>query len=116
MFLLNNNATGREAMLAALCIEEMGSNIIRWGFVDDRKHSIDIFINKGKSLTLRIRDDCASFDPMEWLEIHKGDDKVKNIGIRTVCGLAAESRYSRTLGLNYLSKNGVKPLALAMGI
>ena len=102
LFLLNSNASGREAMLAALFIEEMGSNIIRWGFGDGQKHSIDIFINKGKSLTLRVRDDCASFDPMEWLKIHQGDDKLKNIGIRIICSLAAESRYSRTLGLNYL--------------
>ena len=102
LFLLNNNATGREAMLAALFIEEMGSNIIRWGFGDGCKHSIDIFIHKGESLTLRIRDDCASFDPMEWLKIHQGDDKANNIGIRTICSLATKSRYSHTLGLNYL--------------
>ena len=97
MFLSN----AREAMLAALFIEEMGSNIIRWGFGDGRKHSIDIFIHKGESLTLRIRDDCASFDPMEWLKIHQGEDKTSNIGIRTICSLATEARYSRTLGLNY---------------
>jgi len=102
LFLLNNNAAKREAMLTALCIEEMGSNIIRWGFGDARKHSIDIFINKDKSLTLRIRDDCAPFDPMEWLKIHQGDDKLKNVGIRIICRLTTEARYARTLGLNYL--------------
>lgn len=32
LFLLNNNVVRRKAMLVALCIEEMGSNIIRWGF------------------------------------------------------------------------------------
>lgn len=56
LFLLNNDATGREAMLVALSIEEKGGNIIRWGFGDGRKHSIDVFVSKGKSLTLRIRD------------------------------------------------------------
>lgn len=102
LFLLNNNAAGREAMLVALSIEEMGGNIIRWGFGDGRKHSIDVFISTGESLTLRIRDDCAAFDPVEWLKIHQADDKIKNIGIRTICGSATEVRYSHTLGLNYL--------------
>ena len=102
LFLLNNNAAERESILAALSIEEMGKNIISWGFGDGSKHSIDIFINKDKTLTLRIRDDCESFNPMEWLKIHQGEDRIKNIGIRTICKLAVESKYSRTLGLNYL--------------
>lgn len=67
-----------------------------------RQHSIDVFVSKSKSLTLHIRDDCTLFDPMEWLRIHQNDNKIKNIGIRTICSLATEVRYSRTLGLNYL--------------
>ena len=102
LFLLNNGVSKREAMLVALSIEEMGKNIIRWGFGDGRKHSIDILVRKDESLTLRIRDDCAPFDPVEWLKIHQDNDKLKNIGIRMICKLATEARYSRTLGLNYL--------------
>ena len=101
-FLLSNGVAKREAMLVALSIEEMGENIIRWGFGDGRKHSIDILVRKDESLTLRIRDDCAPFDPVEWLKIHQDNDKLKNIGIRMICNLATEARYSRTLGLNYL--------------
>lgn len=102
LFLLSNGVSKREAMLVALSIEEMGENIIRWGFGDGRKHSIDILVRKDESLTLRIRDDCAPFDPVEWLKIHQDNDKLKNIGIRMICNLATEARYSRTLGLNYL--------------
>lgn len=102
LFLLNNGVSKREAMLVALSIEEMGKNIIRWGGGDGRKHSIDILVRKDESLTLRIRDDCAPFDPVEWLKIHQDNDKLKNIGIRMICNLATEARYSRTLGLNYL--------------
>jgi len=102
VFLLGSGAHKREAMLVALFIEEMGGNIIRWGFGDGQKHSIDVLVRKDESLTLRIRDDCAPFDPVEWLKIHQGEDKQKNIGIRMICSLAAEARYSRTLGLNYL--------------
>ncbi|MBQ3442710.1 MAG: ATP-binding protein [Selenomonadaceae bacterium] len=102
LFLLSNGVSKREAMLVALSIEEMGKNIIRWGGGDGRKHSIDILVRKDESLTLRIRDDCAPFDPVEWLKIHQDNDKLKNIGIRMICNLATEARYSRTLGLNYL--------------
>ncbi|MBR2214802.1 MAG: ATP-binding protein [Selenomonadaceae bacterium] len=102
LFLLREEAAGREAMLTALAIEEMGGNIIRWGFGDGLKHSIDIFICKDKNLTLRIRDDGAAFDPTKWLSLHQDNNPIKNIGIRAVCGFAAEVRYSRTLGLNYL--------------
>lgn len=102
LFLLNNGVSKREAMLVALSIEEMGKNIIRWGGGDGRKHSIDILVRKDEFLTLRIRDDCAPFDPVEWLKIHQDNDKLKNIGIRMICNLATEARYSRTLGLNYL--------------
>ena len=102
LFLLSNGVSKREAMLVALSIEEMGKNIIRWGFGDGRKHSIDILVRKDESLTLRLRDDCAPFDPVEWLKIHQDNDKLKNIGIRMICNLATEARYSRTLGLNYL--------------
>ena len=102
LFLLSCGAHRREAMLVALFIEEMGRNIICWGFGDGRKHSIDVLVRKDESLTLRIRDDCAPFDPVEWLKIHQGEDKLKNIGIRMICSLATEARYARTLGLNYL--------------
>ena len=102
LFLLSNGVAKRESMLIALSVEEMGENIIRWGFGDGRKHSIDILVRKDESLTLRIRDDCAPFDPVEWLKIHQDNDKLKNIGIRMICNLATEARYSRTLGLNYL--------------
>lgn len=51
---------------------------------------------------MRVRDDCRPFDPKKWLELHRGEDPARNIGIRAICGIAGEVRYSRTLGLNYL--------------
>ena len=104
-FLLAHGAPRREAMLMALSIEEMGGNIIRWGFGDGKKHSIDILIveeEDEKTWAMRIRDDCRAFDPKEWLSLHRKEDPARNIGIRTICGMAGEVRYSRTLGLNYL--------------
>ena len=101
-YLLAGGAPSREAMLLALAIEEMGGNIIRWGFDDGKKHSIDILVCKGDTWSMRIRDDCRAFDPKKWLELHRGEEPEKNIGIRIICGMAEEVRYARTLGLNYL--------------
>ncbi len=101
-YLLANGAPRREAMLIALSIEEMGGNIIRWGFDDGKPHSIDILVFKGETWSMRVRDDCRPFDPKKWLELHRGEDPARNIGIRAICGIAGEVRYSRTLGLNYL--------------
>ena len=101
-YLLANGASSKEAMLMALSIEEMGGNIIRWGFKDDKSHSIDILMFKEETWSIRIRDDCKPFDPKKWLEIHRDDDQTANIGIRSICAIAKDVRYSRTLGLNYL--------------
>ena len=102
-FLLQQGAGERRAGLLALSIEEMGGNIIRWGFGDGKNHIIDIRVVKGDNLwTLRLRDNCTRFNPKEWLALHGDADKLKNFGIRTVCGLAREVRYSSTLGMNYL--------------
>lgn len=101
-FMLSEGAAEREAALMALAIEEMGVNIIRWGFNDGKKHSIDVLLVRDAAWKLRIRDDCAPFDPKAWLDIHRDADPQKNIGIRTICGLAEDVRYVSTLGMNYL--------------
>jgi len=101
-FLLQQGESEKNAALLALAIEEMGGNIIRWGFTEGRKHRIDIRAAKGEHWMLRIRDNSPPFNPKDWLALHAEDDKTANIGIRTICGLAREVRYSRTLGMNYL--------------
>ncbi|MBR3458871.1 MAG: ATP-binding protein, partial [Selenomonadaceae bacterium] len=101
-FLLEQGETEKRAMLMALFIEEMGGNIIRWGFVDGKRHRIDIRVAKGDGWTMRIRDDCRRFNPKDWLALHSSEDKTRNIGIRAVCAMAKDVRYANTLGLNYL--------------
>lgn len=101
-FMLEHGADKLHAMLVSLSIEEMGGNIIRWGFTDGKRHHIDIRLVCSRGWTLRIRDDCARFDPVKWLKLHNDEDKTRNIGIRTVCALASDVRYTSPLGLNYL--------------
>ena len=63
---------------------------------------IDILVLKGETGSMRVRDACRPFAPKRWLELHRGEDPARNIGIRTICSIAEEVRYSRTLGLDYL--------------
>ena len=53
--------------------------------------------------TLRVRDDCKRFDPVEWIKLHENDDKTKNIGIRMVCGMAKNVQYLSTMELNNIT-------------
>ncbi|NLC75277.1 MAG: ATP-binding protein [Clostridiales bacterium] len=90
--------------MAALSVEEMAGNIIRYGFVNKRKHSINVYmIVDNGALTMRIRDDCMMFDPVQYMEQFTQTDKTKNIGIKLVADTAKEMKYQRLIGFNYLT-------------
>ena len=65
--------------------EEMAGNVVTHGFSDTgKKHAVDIrVVYKDNELTLRIRDNCKSFDPSEHAKSKDSED-VGNIGIRLV--------------------------------
>ena len=100
-FCEGKGAKPKETMMLALFVEELGNNIVKFGFADGKKHSIDVRVMKlEKGWRLRIRDDCKRFDPTEWIKLHNSDDPTKNIGIRMVCGMAKDVNYLSTLELN----------------
>lgn len=96
----------QKAFRVALCLEEMVTNIIDYGFSSDGKpHSIDIrIIAKNDDLILRIRDDCELFNVREkgeaWME--NPEDITKNLGIRLTMASARDLKYVNTLGTNTL--------------
>ena len=47
-----------------------------------------------------MRDDCVTFDPLAYLELHKADDPTAHLGIRTVMKMAKSATYVNSLGLN----------------
>ena len=93
------------ASIAGLAIEEMAGNIVDHGFKKDKKkHSIDIRVTlKGEDIILRIKDDCVPFDPGARAQMRSDKDPLKNIGIKTVFGLAKSTEYQNMLGLNVLT-------------
>ncbi len=100
-FCAKNGATEKQSMMLALFVEELSNNIVKFGFADGKKHSIDVrVILSDDGWTLRMRDDCKRFDPTEWIKLHNSDDRSKNIGIRMICGMAKDVQYLSTLELN----------------
>ena len=98
------HAHGGSAHLAiqlALCVEEMGSNIVVHGFRPGGKNSLSLRLQyKEGSWTLRFRDDCVAFDPLHHIEKAPAQD---NVGIRLVMRISDEARYVYTLNLNNLT-------------
>ena len=95
----------RMSYLVGLCIEELVCNIVRYGFSADKgSHSVDVrLVFRGGERLIRIRDNCAHFDPLRYLKLHESDDRVSHMGIRLVMSSVKEASYLNSLGLNNLT-------------
>ncbi len=104
-FCLSRGIDERRAYLAGLFMEEMAGNVVQHGYTKDKKaHTIDVrVVHKDNDVILRIKDDCAAFDPGERRSIAEDADMTKNIGIRMVFKTARDVQYQNILGLNVLT-------------
>ena len=105
LFCKENDVDERQANILALCIEEMGGNIIEYGFSDNKPHSLNMrIVVKNEEIIVRIRDDCKPFNPVERYNMTKenSDDPTKNIGIRMVMKLCSSVNYISTFNTNSL--------------
>ncbi len=86
-------------------MEEMAGNVVTHGFSGDRRmHSVDLrVVHSGDEIILRIRDNCAAFNPSERARVMEGDTEGKNVGIRLVYRIARDVSYQLLLGLNVLT-------------
>ena len=92
-----------ESYFLSLAVEEMGMNVIKYGFADRKSHSIDIKVAKqNTSWILRMRDDCPLFDPVHYMESFEETSPEAHIGIRMVSGMAKRMEYVNTLKTNNL--------------
>ncbi len=86
----------------ALCVEEMGGNIVTYGFVGKGRHHLFIRLQtKDGRWTLRFRDDCMAFDPVS--HISRADALDDGMGIRLAMRVADEARYTYSMNLNNLT-------------
>lgn len=105
LFCQENNIDSVVANKLALCIEEIGTNIIEHGFKDGKPHEINMRVAvKEEEIILRIRDDCKPFNPIERykMKTKNDNDPTKNIGIRMVTGLCSSVNYICTYSTNNL--------------
>ena len=95
----------RKAYFAGLCMEEMAGNVVTHGFgMDRKKHSVDIRVAcPEKGVILRIRDDCAKFNPFSRLKVTEESAEGKNVGIRLAHKVATETSYQHLLGMNVVT-------------
>ena len=91
----------RTSNALSLAVEEIGKNIVQYGFIDRKSHSIDIRAKRNEgSWMLIFHDDCLGFDPTKYLI--STDTTGKHNGIRLVSGLFSEMTYTNALGINNL--------------
>ena len=104
-FCTKNGLDSKTSYYAALCLEEMCSNVVKHGFnLDKKSHSLNsMVIFKGNEVVLRIKDDCKPFNPTEMAELIASENNTENIGIRMVYNIASEVAYQNMLGLNVLT-------------
>jgi len=99
-FCLKHGQTTLIANRIALCIEEKGTNTVKYGFNDGRPHQLNIRVqHKGDRWILRFRDDCSAFDPVSYIPTGEEQD---SLGIRVLLGMSREIRYTYSLNLNNL--------------
>ena len=87
-----------------LFIEELGCNVVEYGFVDGEGKVLEIrIVHLEDGWILRLRDNCRAFDPVKWIKLNESDDPTVNMGIKLVCGMAKEVTYVSTLDLNMIT-------------
>lgn len=102
-FLTEQGADRRTAYVCSLSVEELGKNIVEWGFEGCRKPVISIYVYyKQDAWTLRIRDNCRPFNPRKWLEGIQADHEDGKLGIRMIMGMVQDVNYVNALKINNL--------------
>ena len=88
----------------SLFIEELGSNVVEYGFAAEEGKLLEIrIVRLEDGWVLRLRDNCKAFDPFKWIELNQSDDPAVNMGIKLVVGMAKEVTYVSTLDLNMIT-------------
>lgn len=99
-FCISKGADEKIARLIPLAVEELCGNALKHEFILG-KHSIDVRVMCTESgWILRLRDNCRSFDPTEWLREHEDDE---DSILRKISNEAKNIKYLSTLNLNNLT-------------
>ena len=93
----------KNAYFVSLAVEEMAGNVVRYGFRDNRHYSIDLRITKNEDgWVMRIRDNCSSFNPIDYVNLLNDEDPVAHIGIKMVKRISGSMEYINSMNMNNL--------------
>ena len=105
-----------------LCLDELFTNIVTYGFDDDRHHLIQFTLQLDKNmLTLDVEDGGIPFNPLTKKEscvpIDPKNIKIGGLGIHIVKKLTNDICYQRNRGKNHLTlrksvESGESPIAI----
>lgn len=102
-FAIEHGVDHKTAMYMGLFVEEIGRNIIQYGFSEKAKNAAALLLKIQKDqIILRIRDNCKAFDPQKQAELHSEEDRSSHIGIRMVRTMSDDFIYTNTLNMNNL--------------
>ena len=99
-FCLSHGGDRRHSAHMALCVEEMGANIVTHGFTPGGKSRLSILLQyRDRRWMLRFRDNCEAFDPVS----HISEENISDgIGIRLAMRMADEAHYTYLMSINNL--------------
>lgn len=104
-FLETHHVPYRAAYAIDLAIDELVSNVIRYAYVDDETHLIDLeIVIEGGQVILRIVDDGRPFDPRTGpaLDLHAEDREAGGLGLLLVLDMVDTLKYRRTEDNNHV--------------
>lgn len=102
-FLREHGAPHKAAYAVNLAIDELVVNVIRYAYVDDDTHLINIELAiEGEQIILRIADDGRPFDPRKGpaLDLHAADREVAGLGLLLVLEMVDVLKYRRIDEMN----------------
>jgi len=91
----------------SLALEEVVSNVIKYGYDGSERHSIDLLLSAcGSGLTLRVADTGRPFNPLERPEVDTciplEERAVGGLGIHLIKSMMDEVQYTRQGNRNVL--------------
>jgi len=97
-FLAAHSVPYRAAYAVNLAIEELIVNVIRYAYIDDETHVIEVELAlEGEQIVLRIVDDGMPFDPRKGpaLNLHAEDREIGGLGLILVLDMVDVLKYRR---------------------